>query len=68
MRKLSISLDFYFYPLSWIFLPQRVALYASDDNQTWQLIAEEHPENPEILTMPSIHTVTFTSSEPLQPR
>lgn len=62
----SVSLDFYFYPLSWIFLPQRVALYASDDNKTWQLIDEELPESPEILATPSIHPVTFTSSEPLQ--
>lgn len=62
----SISLDFYFYPLSWIFLPQRVVLYASDDNKTWQLIDEKHPESPEILATPSIHTVTFTSSKPLQ--
>ena len=62
----SVSLDFYFYPLSWIFLPQRVALYASDDKETWQLIDEEHPESPEILATPSIHTVTLTSGTPIQ--
>ena len=62
----NVSLDFYFYPLSWIFLPQRVALYISDDNQTWQLIAEERPENPEILATPSIYTVTLTSEAPIQ--
>ena len=62
----SVSLDFYFYPLSWIFLPQRVAFYASDDKGTWQLITEEHPESPEILTTPSIHTVTLTSEVPIK--
>lgn len=50
----SISLDFYFYPLSWIFLPQRVAFYASDDGEQWQLMSEEYPENPEILATPDI--------------
>lgn len=64
----SVSLDFYFYPLSWIFLPQRVAFYTSDDKETWQLLDEQHPESPEILATPSIHTVTFNCSEPIKAR
>ena len=62
----SVSLDFYFYPLSWIFLPQRVAFYVSDDMKTWRQVGEEFPESPEILATPSIHTVTFTAANPLK--
>ena len=62
----SVSLDFYFYPLSWIFLPQRVVFYISDDMKTWRQVGEEHPENPEILATPSIHTITFESGEPIK--
>ena len=62
----SVSLDFYFYPLSWIFLPQRVAFYVSDDRATWRQIGEEHPENPEILATPSIQTITFKSGKPIE--
>lgn len=62
----SVSLDFYFYPLSWIFLPQRVAFYVSDDMKTWWQVGEEHPENPEILATPSIQTVMFKNSKPIK--
>lgn len=62
----NVGLDFYFYPLSWIFLPQRVAFYVSDDQETWRLIGEEHPESPEILATPSIHPVTFKCAEPIK--
>ena len=62
----SVSLDFYFYPLSWIFLPQRVAFYVSDDMKTWQQVGEEFPESPEILATPSIHNVTFMAGNPLK--
>ncbi len=55
----SVSMDFYFYPLSWIFLPRRVAFYASNDGEQWQLLNEEFPENPEILATPSIRTFFF---------
>ena len=62
----SISLDFYFYPLSWIFMPQRVDFYVSDDMKTWRLLSEEHPESPEVLATPSFQTVAFTSSKPIE--
>ncbi|MBR5725795.1 MAG: DUF4838 domain-containing protein [Muribaculaceae bacterium] len=64
----SVSLDFYFYPLSWIFLPQRVVFYVSDDMKAWRQVGEEQLENPEILATPSIHTVTFKSAEPIEAR
>ena len=62
----SVSLDFYFYPLSWIFLPQRVAFYVSDDMKNWRQEGEEQLESPEILATPSIHTVSFKSDEPIE--
>ena len=62
----NVDLDFYFYPLSWIFLPQHVAFYVSDDMETWRQVGEEHPKSPEILATPSIHTVSFKSGEPIE--
>lgn len=56
----SVSLDFYFFPLSWIFLPQRIEFLVSDDGKQWQLLGVEHPVNPEILATPSIHTYTHS--------
>ena len=64
----KVSLDFYFYPLSWIFLPQKVAFYVSDDNEDWRLLGELHPESPEILATPSIHTLVFEQDEPIAAR
>ena len=52
----SVSMDFFFYPLSWIFLPQRVAMDVSDDGRQWRRVGEWHPENPEILATPDIKT------------
>lgn len=52
----SITCDFYFYPLSWIFLPQRVEYYLSDDSITWRLAGLHHPQNRELLATPQIHT------------
>ncbi len=52
----SVSTDFFFYPLSWIFLPQRVAIDVSDDGRQWRRVVEWHPENPEVLATPDIKT------------
>ena len=52
----SVSVDFFFFPLSWIFLPQRVAIDVSDDGHQWRRVGEWHPENPEILATPDIKT------------
>ncbi len=52
----SVSMDFYFYPLSWIFLPQRVAYDVSLDGKRWRRVGEWRPENPEILATPDIKT------------
>lgn len=64
----SVRLDFYFYPLSWIFLPQHVALYISDDGEMWKQIYETHPVNPKVLATPDIQTVSFESDTPLNAR
>ena len=56
-------MDFYFYPLSWIFLPQRIEFLGSDDGNHWQSLEVFTPENPEILATPSIKTFTATTKE-----
>jgi hypothetical protein len=57
----SVSMDFYFYPLSWIFLPQRIEFLGSDDGNHWQSLEVFTPENPQILATPSIKTFTYSS-------
>lgn len=52
----QISLDFFFYPLSWIFLPQRIEYYYSNDRRHWKLIDSISPVNPEVLAVPQICT------------
>ena len=59
----SLSMDFYFYPLSWIFLPQRIEFLGSYDGNHWQSLEVFTPENPEILATPSIRTITATTKE-----
>ena len=57
----SISLDFYFYPLSWIFLPQRIEFQESVDSNNWRTLEVFSSENPMILATPSIKTFTATT-------
>lgn len=57
----EISMDFYFYPLSWIFLPQRIEFLGSVDGNNWQSLEAFTPENPQILATPSIKTFTYSS-------
>ena len=52
----EISVDFYFYPLSWIFLPQRVMFAVSDDGEHWEWRYNNTNENPEVLATPEIYT------------
>ncbi len=59
----SVSMDFYFYPLSWIFLPRRIEFLGSYDGNHWQSLEVFTPENPEILATPSIRTITATTKE-----
>ena len=54
----QISIDFYFFPLSWIFLPEKVEFYISDDRRLWSKVSESKPTNPEILATPRIETIT----------
>lgn len=54
----QIALDFYFYPLSWIFLPQQVQFFVSDDGNDWQPVGEEHPLSPQVLATPDIVTLS----------
>ena len=52
----EISVDFYFYPLSWIFLPQRVLFAVSNDGEHWEWRYNNTNENPEVLATPEIYT------------
>lgn len=57
----EISMDFFFYPLSWIFLPQRIEFLGSVDGNNWQSLEVFTPENPIILATPSIKTFSYSS-------
>ncbi|MBO4308064.1 MAG: DUF4838 domain-containing protein [Bacteroidales bacterium] len=59
-----VSMDFYFYPLSWIFLPQSITYYISNDQRHWKQIGKFTPDNPEILATPMIKTFTTTLDRP----
>lgn len=61
-----ISMDFYFYPLSWIFLPQQIDYYISNDKENWRLVGRHTPENPEILATPMIKTFSTDLDQPTQ--
>jgi hypothetical protein len=50
----KISIDFYFYPLSWIFVPENVEFYISKDGKKWEKVYQEEYKNPEILAKASI--------------
>ena len=52
----EIKLDFYYYPLSWIFLPQTIHFYVSKDGEHWQSVGTIAPDNPAILAVPEIKT------------
>lgn len=60
----SVSMDFYFYPLSWIFLPQSITYYISNDKQHWKQIGKHTPDNPAILATPAIRTFETKLDKP----
>ncbi len=55
-RVHQIQLDFFYFPLSWIFFPQSINYYISKDGKRWQLVGTHHPDNPERLAVPEIRT------------
>lgn len=55
----QLALDFYYYPLSWIFLPRRVVCLISEDGLRWEQVGEQTPADPQTLDRPEIYTVTF---------
>lgn len=54
----EVSLDVYCYPLSWIFRPQIIEVYLSDDGQVWKKEGSACPPQPEVLATPSIFRFT----------
>ncbi|MBR1834104.1 MAG: DUF4838 domain-containing protein [Bacteroidales bacterium] len=53
----EIRLDFFYFPLSWIFLPQTVNFYVSNDGKRWHLVGTQHPDDPARLAVPEIKTI-----------
>lgn len=64
----SVRADFYFFPLSWIFLPKHIECQLSSDGINWQTVGEANPTNPEVLATPSIYTYQTTLPTPQQAR
>ena len=52
----EIRLDFFYYPLSWIFFPQTINYYVSKDGKDWQYVGTIHPDDPTRLAVPEIKT------------
>ena len=57
----QIRLDFFYFPLSWIFFPQTINFYISNDGSNWRLIDSLHPDDPEHLAIPEIRTFSTRS-------
>ena len=57
----QIRLDFFYFPLSWIFFPQTINFYISNDGSSWRLIDSLHPDDPEHLAIPEIKTFSTRS-------
>ncbi len=57
----EIRLDFFYFPLSWIFLPQTVNFYVSNDGKRWQLVGTQCPDDPTRLAVPEIKTIATPS-------
>lgn len=55
----QISMDFLFYPLSWIFVPKRVTCWVSDDQQNWTEVGSNTYENEELLAVCKIVGYNF---------
>jgi len=55
----EVKMDFFFYPLSWIFVPQSIDLYVSRNGRRWKHIATLYGSNPEELARPDIHSFCF---------
>ncbi len=52
----TISISFYYYPLSWIFWPEQVIFYELDETGRWRVVTTFHIDNPEVLATPDIYT------------
>ncbi len=52
----KISVSFYFYPLSWIFIPEQVGFYTSTDSVQWNPAGHMRNKNFEVLATPMIYT------------
>ncbi len=57
-----IGIDFFFYPLSWIFLPQWVRFAVSEDGERWEWRSKQEIENPEVLATPDIYTYALETA------
>lgn len=56
----DVSADFFFFPLSWIFVPSKVEVYTSANGKRWTLAGTIEGTNPEELSRPDIHHFKLT--------
>ena len=54
----EISLDFFSYPLSWIFVPEKVEFYISTDSINWEKVGEDTYRNEEVLAVAKIEKMS----------
>lgn len=52
----EIAVDFYFYPLSWIFLPSKVEFFVSNTGKKWTKVGEQLGDNPQLLAKAMVKT------------
>lgn len=57
----EVLADFFFYPLSWIFLPEQVEVYVSANGKKWDKAGTLKCENPKILARPDVRRFKVSS-------
>lgn len=57
----EVFVDFYFYPLSWIFEPQDMEVYVSSNGKHWEFVGHMCGTNAQELARPEIHRFSVGS-------
>ena len=55
----EVRADFFFFPLSWIFAPQTLEVYLSNNRRSWHRAGCLSGANPQSLALPDIQTYQF---------
>lgn len=59
----EIGMDFYFFPLSWIFAPKEVVFYISNDAKKWKKVGRLTYENPQVIGKAHLQNYSVTQIE-----